>query len=270
MTDRCSRLALADSAADVLAARSVGKTASLMGAEGGHAIENSLAALRTLRRLGVRYMTLTHSSSHSWADSSSDISYHGGLSGFGREVVEEMNRLGMIVDVSHVSDETFWDVIGATRAPVIASHSNCRAIADHPRNLSDEMLRAVAANDGVVMVNFFSCYVDPEKTAEWMVFSGLHWLLHLGDPETPLSLLVDHIDHVVQVAGIDHVGLGSDFDGIPFVPANLRDVSDLPNITVELMRRGYSDEHIRKILGGNVLRVLSDVERVAESADGGP
>ena len=234
-----------------------------MGLEGGHAIEDDLETLRRFYDLGIRYMTLTHNYSHSWADSSSDTSINNGLSGFGREVVEEMNRLGMIVDVSHVSDKTFWDVLEVTSAPVIASHSNCRAIADNPRNLTDDMIRALAANKGVVMVNFSGLYIDPEKTEEWKVFMGWYWFTHPRDRETPLSLLVDHIDHTVHVAGIDHVGFGSDFDGAPFLPKDLQDVSDYPNITVELMRRGYSDLDIRKILGGNILRVLSDVERVA-------
>jgi membrane dipeptidase len=174
-----------------------------------------------------------------------------------------MNRLGMIVDISHASDECFWDVIAVANAPIIASHSNARALADHLRNMDDDMLRALAETDGVVMVNFSGLYLDPRKTAEWKVFLGWHWFTHPQQPETPLSLLVDHIDHIVQVAGIDHVGLGSDFDGGVSFPQDLKDVSDLPNITVELMRRGYLDEDIRKILGGNVLRVLADVEAVA-------
>ena len=250
-------------AQDVERITSEGKLAALMGLEGGHAIEDDLENLRHFYELGIRYMTLTHNSSHSWADSSTDVSINNGLSEFGREVVGEMNRLGMIVDISHVSDETFWDVLEVTRAPIIASHSNCRSLADHPRNMTDEMLRVVATNGGVVMVNFFTCYIDPEKTSEWKVFSGWHWFLHPRHPETPLSLLVDHIDHMVQVAGIDHVGLGSDFDGVPFLPEELKGVGDFPNITVELVRRGYSDEDIHKILGENILRVLADVEHVA-------
>ncbi len=170
----------------------------------------------------------------------------------------------MIVDISHVSDETFWDVLEVTKAPLIASHSNVRAIADHPRNLTDEMILAVAARDGVVMVNFMVTYLEPEKTPEWKVYSGWHWLTHPGQVGTPLSVLIDHIDHIVQLAGIDHVGLGSDFDGAPFLPENLTDVGDFPNITVELMRRGYSDDDIRRILGGNLLRVFAEIEDAAE------
>jgi membrane dipeptidase len=173
-----------------------------------------------------------------------------------------MNRLGIIVDVSHVSDDTFWDVVKVSKAPIIASHSNARALADHVRNMDDDMLRAVAGNDGVVMVNFMTIYLDPEKMARWKLM-GWHWFTHPRQPETPLSLLIDHIDHIVQVAGIDHVGLGSDFDNTPFLPEGLKDVGDYPNLTVELVRRGYSDWDIRKILGGNVLRVLADVEAVA-------
>jgi membrane dipeptidase len=171
-----------------------------------------------------------------------------------------MNRLGMIVDISHVSDETFWDVIAVAEAPVIASHSNARALADHVRNMDDDMLRAVAETDGVVMVNFSSLFLDPRKTSEWKVFLGIHWFTQPKQPDTPLSLLIDHIDHIVQVAGIDHVSLGSDFDGGISFPQNLKDVGDLPNITFELMRRGYSNDDIRKILGGNLLRVLGEVE----------
>ena len=241
-----------------------GKLAALMGLEGGHAIEDDLNNLRHFYELGIRYMTLTHNCSHSWADSSTDEALNNGLTEFGREVVREMNRLGMIVDVSHVSDKTLQDVLEVSSAPVIASHSNVRTIVGHPRNLSDDLLRAVAANDGVVVVNFMTMFLDPEIKI-WKLASGWHWFWHPRTRDTtPLSLFIDHIDHIVQVAGIDHVGgLGSDFDGTPFLPKGLKDVGDLPNITVELVRRGYSDEDIRKILGSNVLRVLADVERFA-------
>ena len=239
-----------------------GKLAVLIGLEGGHAIEDDLETLANFHELGVLYMTLTHTGSHNWADSSEDESRHGGLSEFGRKVVQEMNRLGIIVDVSHVSDDTFWDVVKVSKAPIIASHSNARALADHVRNMDDDMLRAVAANGGVVMVNFMTIYLDPEKMARWKLM-GWHWFTHPRQPETPLSLLVDHIDHIVQVAGVDHVGLGSDFDNTPFLPEGLKDVGDYPNLTVELVRRGYSDQDVRKILGGNLLRVLADVEAVA-------
>jgi membrane dipeptidase len=257
---------MASTAADVRRIVASGKLAALIGLEGGHAMGNDLEHLRLFYERGVRYMTLTWSFSHSWADSSGDVDdpdapHHGGLSDFGREVVQEMNRLGMIVDISHVADETFWDVMEVTRAPVIASHSSVRAIADHPRNLSDDMLRAVAENDGVVMINFFTMYLDPEKSTGWKFFKN--WASNLGGSETPLALLADHIDHVVQVAGIDHVGLGSDFDGAPAFPEGMQDVGDYPNLTVELLRRGYSEADLRKVLGENALRVLSATEETA-------
>jgi len=251
------------SAEDVTRLTTEGKLAPLMALEGGHVIEN-LEQLQHFYDLGVRRLTLAQDCSHTWADSSRDDPAANGLSEFGRQVVGEMNRLGMIVDVSHVSDETFWDVIAVAEAPAIASHSNARALADHVRNLDDDMLRAVAKTNGVVMVNFSGLFLDPRKTAEWKVFLGWHWFTQPRQPDTPLSLLVDHIDHIVQVAGIDHVGLGSDFDGGLSFPEGLKDVSDLPNITVELMRRGYSDEDILKILGGNLLRVFAEVEGVSE------
>ncbi len=250
-------------AQDVERIASENKLAVLMSLEGGHAIEDDLENLRRFYELGIRNMILTHNSSHNWADSSTDVPINNGLSEFGREVVGEMNRLGIIVDISHVSDETFWDVLEVTGAPIIASHSNSRALADHPRNMTDDMIRAMTANNGVVMINFMNPFIDQEQTEYWKIASGWHWFLHPRHPEPPLSLVVDHIDRVVQLAGIDHVGLGSDFDGMPFLPEELKDVGDFPNITVELVRRGYSDEDIRKILGGNVLRVLADVERVA-------
>jgi len=243
---------------------SEGKMAALMGLEGGHAIEESLENLRLFYELGIRYMTLTHSCSLSWADSSTNDPIAGGLSEFGVEVVGEMNRLGMIVDVSHVSDATFWDVVAVTSAPIMASHSSARAIADHPRNMADDMLRAVADNGGVVMINFATSYLDPAKTSFLKTGLGWHWFWHPRRPDTPLTILVDHIDHVGKVAGIDHVGLGSDFDGVPFLPEGMADVADLPNITVELLRRGYSEEDIGKVLGGNALRVLRAVEELAD------
>lgn len=257
-------LALARSVADVHRAVAEGKIAALMGLEGGHAIEDDLANLSEFYDLGVRYMTLTWSNTHGWADSSNDVARHGGLTGFGREVVGAMNRMGMIVDVSHVSDETFYDTLEVTRAPVMASHSSARALADHPRNMSDQMLRAVARNGGVVMINFSENFIDPEKAGVWP--SIRHWIISFGWKDTPFSLLLDHFDHVESVAGIDHVGLGSDFDGTLFLPERMKDVSQFPNFTVELLRRGYSEEDVRKVLGGNALRVFSEVEA---TADGG-
>lgn len=266
-----------------------GKIAALMGIEGGHAIENSLGALRMFYKLGVRYMTLTHSNTNDWADSSGDIDdprvkHHNGLTEFGRKVVLEMNKLGMMVDISHVSDKTFYDVIEVSRAPVIASHSSARALADHPRNMTDDMLKAVAKNGGVVMVNFADIFVDPRKAelakrerakrreleAQFQNDPGRvqeeirKWRAANPSPgKTPLSMLIDHIEHIARVAGIDHVGLGSDFDGVTGLPEGMEDISKLPNITYELMKRGFSERDIKKILGENFLRVMSEVERVA-------
>ncbi len=269
ITGHSSRIELALTAEDVRRIVAGGKLAALLGLEGGHAIEDDLATLGHYYRRGVRYMTLTWSFSHTWADASGDPLHeaearHGGLTDFGRSVVREMNDLGILVDISHVSDATFWDALEVTRAPVLASHSSARAIADHPRNLSDEMLRAVAANGGVVMINFFVQYLDARKTTPWKM--AVDWVVHLGGSETSVASVADHIDHVVQVAGIDHVGLGSDFDGTPFLPSGLRDVGDFPNITLELVRRGYTEGEIRKILGENVLRVLSRAEEFAASS----
>jgi membrane dipeptidase len=172
-----------------------------------------------------------------------------------------MNRLGMLVDVSHVSDDAFWDALEETRAPVIASHSSARALADHPRNLSDDMLRAVATNGGVVMVNFSDLYLDPRKTRYWEL--AARWIAGLGRPRTPLASLADHVEHVARVAGPDHVGLGSDFDGVPWLPEGMEDVSCLPNLTLELLRRGWSEPDLRKLLGGNALRVMEQAETAA-------
>ncbi len=254
-------LELARSAADVRRIVAQGRIAALMGLEGGHAIEDDLANLREFYELGVRYMTLTWSNTHNWADSSTDEARHGGLTEFGRDVVREMNRLGMIVDISHVSDETFFDTLEVTRAPVMASHSSVRAIVDHPRNMSDDMLRAVARNGGVVMINFSENYIDPDKAGVWP--SVRHWISNLGWKHSPFELVIDHIEHVIRVAGIDHVGLGSDFDGTLFLPKGMEDVSKFPNITVELLRRGHPEEDVRKVLGENALRVLSAVESTA-------
>jgi membrane dipeptidase len=284
---------MAYTAEDIRRIAARGKIAALMGIEGGHAIEDSLATLRMFYKLGVRYMTLTHTNTNDWADSSGDINnanvaHHQGLTDFGRAVVREMNRLGMMVDISHVADKTFYDVIATTRAPIIASHSSARALADHPRNMTDDMLRAVAKNGGVVMVNFFDLFIDPRKAElakqakikreelrrqfpddEQRVSAELEkWLAANNPGPTPLSMLIDHIDHIVKVAGIDHVGLGSDFDGDITPPQGLEDISKLPNITYELMKRGYSDADIKKVLGENFLRVMSEVERAAEKKGG--
>ncbi len=285
-------LEMAYTAADVRRIAGRGKIAALMGIEGGHAIEDSRHVLRLFYKLGVRYMTLTHINSNDWADSEADlddptVAHHNGLTEFGRDVVREMNHLGMMVDISHVSDRTFYDVIAVTRAPVIASHSSVRALANHSRNLSDDMLRALAKNGGVAMVNFYDGFLDPRKAelakhARAMAkelrqqfpsdtkradTEAEKWLAANSPGKTPLSLLVDHIEHVAKVAGIDHVGLGSDFDGVPSLPEGMEDISKLPNITLELLKRGYTDAEIRKILGENFLRVMSSVERAASAAE---
>jgi len=274
---------LARSAADVRAARQSGKIASLIGMEGGHCIENSLGALRQLYQRGARYMTLTHTANLEWADSATDSPQHGGLTAFGEEVVREMNRLGMLVDLSHVSVETMKHALRITRAPVIFSHSSARAVADHPRNVPDDVLRQLPANGGVVLVNFYPSFVvpaaaqlsverlayqrslrqagksDAEVTAEVKRWESLH-----PAPRGTIYDVVDHIDHIVRVAGIDHVGIGSDYDGIDAVPEQLADVSAYPRITQVLLDRGYTAEAIGKILGGNLLRVLEAAEAVAE------
>jgi membrane dipeptidase len=265
-----------------------------MGIEGGHAIENSLFALREFHRLGVRYMTLTHTNTNDWADSSGGFGEpgevrHHGLSPFGEEVVKEMQRIGMLVDVSHVSDETVEDVLRIAKAPIIASHSSSRALADNPRNLTDDQLRAIGANGGVVMVNFWPLFIDPKQTEWSATFFKKHGadikaieekykadrdkaygeitklMLSEHPPKTPLSRLIDHIDHVAKVAGIDHVGLGSDFDGIPSTPEGLDGVDGMPRITLELLRRGYTEEQVKKILGENFLRVFAAAEDYAKA-----
>ncbi|MFL6209782.1 MAG: membrane dipeptidase [Pyrinomonadaceae bacterium] len=281
------QLLFATSAADIRRAKKEGKVAALMGIEGGHAIENSLFALRDFYRLGVRYMTLTHNNTNDWADSSRDQPKHNGLTDFGREVVHEMNRIGMLVDVSHVSDKTMSDVLDISTAPIIASHSSARALANRPRNIPDELLRRIGKNGGVVMVNFYPAFLsDAYNDAENARTERLKpqadalraqykddpkrledELKKLNDanpiPKVPLSVLIDHIDHVAKVAGIDHVGIGSDFDGVPDLPEGMEDIAHLPNITYELLKRGYSDADVRKVLGENFLRVMSEVERVA-------
>ncbi len=277
---------LALTAEDVTRIRNQGKIASLIGVEGGHSIENSLNVLRQLYREGARYMTLTHSMSLEWADSCSDDPISGGLSAFGEEVIHEMNRLGMIVDISHVSPACMRKALETTEAPVIFSHSSARAIADHPRNVPDDVLLLTKRNGGVVMVNFFSDFVNPVDAArsrkrtkhreklnelypddEEKAQSGLRqW--ELKNPRSKRCTVhdvLDHIDQIVKVAGIDHVGLGSDYDGVPALPAQLEDVSTYPVITQGLLDRGYSGDDIRKVLGGNVMRVFEQVERVSDT-----
>ena len=283
-------LTLATSTADIMRAKREGKVGVLMGIEGGHAIENSLSALREFYRLGVRYMTLTHNNTNEWADACCDEAKHNGLSEFGKEVVGEMNRLGMFVDVSHVSDKTMADVLDVSKAPVIASHSSARVFSNHKRNIPDELLKRFAQNGGVVMVNFYPVFLDEKvRTADIERDAKLkaqrdalraqfkddrkrldEELKKLNDanpiPNTTLSMLVDHIDHIAKVAGVDHVGLGSDFDGVPNLPEGIKDVAGLPNITYELLRRGYSERDVLKILGGNFMRAFAEVERVARTS----
>ncbi|HEX8176758.1 MAG TPA: dipeptidase [Pyrinomonadaceae bacterium] len=278
---------MAASTAEIRRAKRQKRIAALMGIEGGHAIENSLAALRDFYRLGIRYMTLTHNNTNDWADSCCDTSRHNGLSDFGREVVREMNRLGMFVDISHVSDKTMSDVLDVSTAPVIASHSSARALANHRRNIPDELLRRIAKNGGVVMVNFYPGFIDQKvidaaaernarlkpqldalneqyKENPTRLREERDKLLAANPlPVTPLSVLIDHIDHIAKVAGIDHVGLGSDFDGVPSLPEGMQDVAQLPNITYELLRRGYSEQDIRKVLGENLMRAFAQAEEVA-------
>ncbi len=251
-------LELATSAADVRRIAAAGKVATLMGLEGGHAIEDDLGNLREFADLGIRYMTLTWNNANNWADSCYEHP-NGGLTDFGRTVVREMNRLGVIVDISHVSDETFLDAIEVTQAPVMASHSSSRVLANHPRNMSDEMLRTIERNGGVILVNFQDVFIDPAKTPPWGALT--YALRHFGWPDTPLTVLIDHIDHIAKVAGIEHVGLGSDFAGTFLMPEGIKDVSGFPNITLELLKRGYSEGDTRKILGENILRVMSDVDQ---------
>lgn len=285
---------LAFTASDIERAARVGKIAALIGLEGGHAIEDDLRLLRAYYDLGVRYMTLTHVNTNNWADSSGDIDdpkvkHHGGLTDFGRQVVLEMNRLGMIVDISHVSDDTFWDVLEVSKAPVFASHSSCRALSNIPRNMSDEMIRAMAQKGGVIQINF-GCDFLSQKTVDARkklspIYTRRRQELRkkfAGDPERleaelkkldeeyrsqiPRATLADvvaHIDHVVKIAGIDAVGIGSDFDGVSCTPVGLSDVSEFPNLTRALLERGYTVEDLRKIYGGNTLRLMREVERVA-------
>jgi len=273
---------LAWTADDVERIFAAGRIASLIGMEGGHSIDNSLGALRMFHRLGARYLTLTHSKNVAWADSATDTPASGGLSPFGEEVVREMNWLGMLVDLSHVSPDTMADAIRVTAAPVIFSHSSARSLNDVPRNVPDDILRLLPANGGVVMVTFVPGFLSP-RAATWdaaqntererlrrqgaderAVAAGLEaWRRANPPPRATLADAADHIDHVRKVAGIDHIGIGGDFDGISSVPDGLEDVSTYPALTAELLRRGYSDEQIRQINGLNVLRVMRAAERVA-------
>jgi membrane dipeptidase len=281
-------LEMAYTVADVRRIHQSRRVASLIGIEGGHQINNSLAVLRQMYDAGARYMTLTHTLNTAWADSATDTPVHHGLTPFGIEVVREMNRLGMLVDLSHVSPETMKAALAASAAPVIFSHSSARALVDHPRNVPDDILRTLAVNDGVVMVNFAPGYVsdarnhwDADQAAEKTRFDSPPYVgLYIGQPErakaalaaweathprpvTTLSQVADHIDHIRQVAGVDHVGLGSDFDGIEDAPVGLEGVDRYPALLEELMRRGWTDSDIAKLAGENLLRVMAANEQVA-------
>ena len=281
-------LELARTADDIERIHAQGRVASLIGMEGGHCIDNNLSILRQLYNLGARYMTLTHSSNTDWADACSDEPAHAGLSPYGEEVVREMNRLGMLVDLSHVSPATMHDALDVSVSPVIFSHSAARATMDHVRNVPDDVLERLPENGGIVMVTFVPHFVSEavlehyaeEKAQEARLqvrYPGHDrkvaeevqaWLVANPYPPATAAQVADHIEHVIRVAGIDHVGLGSDFDGIPFAPEDLDDVSRFPNLLVELLRRGHSNDDVKKIVGRNALRVLRENERVAKELQG--
>jgi membrane dipeptidase len=281
-------LVLATTAEEVRGAHKQGKIAALMGVEGGHMIASDLGVLRSYAALGVRYMTLTHSGNDEWADSSTDTPAHNGLTDFGKDVVREMNRLGVIVDISHVSDKTFYDALGVSKAPLFASHSSCRAICNAPRNMTDEMIKALAAKGGVIQINYHVGFLSQEfrnaSTPDLAKQIDEEAKKRCGDnegcqliesdkvtrefvaqgqlPRVDWTKIIEHIDHAVKIAGSDHVGLGSDFDGAN-MPFGMEDASKLPQITEALLRKGYSEGDIKKILGENTLRVMTEVERVS-------
>jgi len=281
-------LVLATTADEIRADHKQGRIGALMGIEGGHMIASDLGVLRSYAALGVRYMTLTHSGNDEWADSSTDTPAHNGLTDFGKEVVREMNRLGVIVDISHVSDKTFYDAMEVSKAPLFASHSSCRTICDAPRNMTDEMIKALAAKGGVIQINYHVGFLSQEfrkaSTPEIAKQIGEEVKKRCGDdegcqfiegdkvtrefvgqgklPRVDWTKIIEHIDHAVKIAGADHVGLGSDFDGAN-MPFGMEDASKLPQITEALLRKGYSEGDIKKILGENTLRVMAEVERVS-------
>lgn len=275
---------LATAADDIIDAGNEGKMAALIGIEGGHAIEDDLRMLRDFYALGTRYMTLTHANTNNWADSSGDmdkpeVKHHNGLTEFGKQVVQEMNRLGMMVNISHVSDKTFWDVLAVSTAPPFASHSSVRALSNIPRNMTDDMIKALAKKGGVIQINF-GCEFLSQKSADESPWSNPvlkarvdalpEALRKKGEaefnakmPRATLADAVAHIEHVKEIVGVDYIGIGSDFDGVTCVPVGLEDVSKFPNLTRALMEKGYSAEDIAKIYGGNLLRVMRQVEKTA-------
>jgi membrane dipeptidase len=285
-------------AAEIRQAKKQNKICALMGIEGGYVIENSLYALRNFYRLGIRYMTLTHNVSHDWADAHRGEVKNNGLSDFGKEVVREMNRLGMLVDISHVSDKVMHDALDVTNAPIIASHSSARGVSNHTRNVPDDVLKRIAQNGGVVMINFYPSFLDERTNREenerstrlkpqidalreqyktdQQAFNEAERKLFAENPIYVASYtrIVDHIDHIKNVAGIDYIGIGSDYDGVPFLPASMNGMEDLVLVTYEMLRRGYSEQDVRKVLGENFLRAFSKAEQVAKtnsrriSADG--
>lgn len=284
-------LAWATSADEIEAIHASGKIASMAGIEGGHQIGGNLAALRQFRKLGAIYMTLTHSATTGWADSATDVPRHGGLSPFGATVIGEMNRVGMLVDLSHVSEEAMHDALDATKAPVIFSHSSARAVGGHPRNVPDSVLARLADNGGVVMVTFVPSFISNENwqwSAQGAAYRERHKTMHPGEtpeqakaafdrwlesnpmPRVTVAMVADHIDHIAKVAGHDHVGIGGDFDGISSTVDGLDSVDDYPNLFAELIARGWSDENLAKLAGGNFLRALRGAEAVAASMADAP
>ena len=282
--------ALARTAADVRAAYRAGRIASLIGVEGGGQIDESFSVLRAYHDLGAGYLTLTHFKTISWADSATDTPVHGGLTDFGKAVVHELNRLGMLVDLAHVSTGVMRDAIAASRAPVIFSHSSARALCNHTRNVPDDVLRLIAKNDGIVMVNFAPQYISEERrvwggarAGEEARLATLYtgepdkakaaldaWLAANPQPRVTIAMVADHIDHIAQVAGHDHVGLGGDYDGLPQLPEGMDGVDAYPRLLVELMRRGWSDTDLAKLAGGNILRVMEAAEKVARAMQAEP
>jgi membrane dipeptidase len=289
-------LVLATTAAEIRDARKQGKIATLIGVEGGHMINSDLGVLRTYAALGARYMTLTHSGNCEWADSSTDKPAHNGLTDFGKDVIREMNRLGLMVDISHVSDKTFYDALEVSKAPLIASHSSCRAICDARRNMTDQMMKDLAAKGGVMQINYHVGFLSQEflnadNNPELTKALGAEVRKRCGDnegcqmiegdrvtreyveqgklPRVDWTAIIEHIDHAVKVAGIDHVGLGSDFDGAN-MPYGMEDASKLPKITEALLKKGYSEGDVKKILGENTLRLMSEVERVSRELNASP